>query len=96
MRMASKISFPCVPGARVDADLWWDDLTITIAMLILFPISVLSNILNKLGIGKDVRDQRSLRKPDLGDPTPNTWLWRVKRKLTRFVLRRSGLYPLPI
>lgn len=55
MRMASKLSFSCVPGSRVDADLWWDDLAITLAMVMLFPISILSNILNKLGIGKDVR-----------------------------------------
>lgn len=54
MRMTSKLSFPCVPGARIDADLWYDDLALGLAMIMLFPISVLSNVLNSLGIGKDV------------------------------------------
>lgn len=44
MRLASKIYFPCQKGARIDNDLWWDDLTITIAFILLIPITVLSNI----------------------------------------------------
>ncbi|CZT24213.1 uncharacterized protein RCC_09931 [Ramularia collo-cygni] len=54
MRLASKVSFSCIPGSRFDADFWWDDLAIGIAMLLLFPISGLSNALNALGIGRDV------------------------------------------
>ncbi|KXS99882.1 hypothetical protein AC578_4478 [Pseudocercospora eumusae] len=54
MRMVSKIKFPCDRGARVDTDFWWDDLTITIAWLLIIPITVLSNLLNKHGMGRDV------------------------------------------
>ncbi|CAK4032225.1 cfem domain-containing [Lecanosticta acicola] len=54
MRMLSKVSFPCERGARVATDLWWDDVTISIAFLLLIPITVLSNVLTGLGIGSDV------------------------------------------
>lgn len=54
MRLASKIYFPCQKGARIDNDLWWDDLTITIAFVLLIPITVLSNVLTGLGIGRDI------------------------------------------
>ncbi|KAI5361285.1 Putative extracellular membrane protein, CFEM [Septoria linicola] len=54
LRVASKIYFPCQTGARIDNDLWWDDITITFAMALIIPITVLSNVLTGLGIGKDV------------------------------------------
>lgn len=44
MRLLSKISFPCERGVRIDADLWWDDVTITLAMLLIIPITALSNV----------------------------------------------------
>ncbi|KAF2163705.1 hypothetical protein M409DRAFT_68300 [Zasmidium cellare ATCC 36951] len=54
MRMLSKIRFPCDKGSRIDTDLWWDDFTITVAFVLLIPITILSNVLTGLGIGKDV------------------------------------------
>lgn len=44
MRVASKIYFPCQKGARIDNDFWWDDATITIAFLLIIPITALSNV----------------------------------------------------
>lgn len=44
MRMLSKVRFPCDRGSRIDTDLWWDDFTITVAFLIIIPITILSNV----------------------------------------------------
>lgn len=44
MRGLSKVSFPCERGARIQHDFWWDDFTITIAFVLLIPITVLSNV----------------------------------------------------
>lgn len=44
MRMLSKIRFPCDRGSRIDTDLWWDDFTITLAFMLLIPITILSNV----------------------------------------------------
>ncbi|KAF2207725.1 hypothetical protein CERZMDRAFT_50520 [Cercospora zeae-maydis SCOH1-5] len=52
--MLSKVSFPCDRGARIDTDLWWDDAVITVAWVIMIPISVLSGYVAKLGMGRDV------------------------------------------
>ncbi|KAH9835478.1 FAD/NAD(P)-binding domain-containing protein [Teratosphaeria destructans] len=52
--MASKITFPCDKVARVDAELWFDDLTISIAAILIVPMTVLSNLMARLGIGRDV------------------------------------------
>ncbi|KAM3423899.1 hypothetical protein BST61_g1294 [Cercospora zeina] len=54
MRMLSKVAFPCDRGARIDNDLWWDDAVITVAWVIMIPISVLSGYVAKLGMGRDV------------------------------------------
>ncbi|EME80711.1 uncharacterized protein MYCFIDRAFT_119208, partial [Pseudocercospora fijiensis CIRAD86] len=54
MRMLSKMNLPCVRGARVDTNFWWDDLLITIAWLLIIPITVLSTFLNTLAMGRDV------------------------------------------
>lgn len=53
-RMSSKVFSPCTTGGRCYTDLWWDDAFITLAMILIVPLSAISVLIAKAGLGKDI------------------------------------------
>lgn len=54
LRISGKIQSPCSGGIRWTSTLWWDDFVMTIAMLLIIPVSAMSVVLANTGLGKDI------------------------------------------
>ncbi|EME43990.1 hypothetical protein DOTSEDRAFT_71707 [Dothistroma septosporum NZE10] len=54
LRISGKIQSPCSGGIRWTSTLWWDDFMMTVAMLLIIPVSATSVVLAQAGLGRDI------------------------------------------